>query len=710
MGTRMAFTEEERGIDETLGYPKAYTKLCKSPNLLGPYSHGPPFTFIPYMLQPQEALKIKEVNEMFPVIDPEAVPSVNPRGFVNLLWKQLDHLGNAGFDPALFRVDPYGNVLYLHADKASPLSWEIDHWFPCARGGKTVPSNLRIVQSHVCKKKGHKLEFLIPWWDLQIGISVNQFLSIFASKGSDYRKRAFSFLFAEGGNEELNAVQSVEAHAFPQHFNEAGKKSGLAPAAIVSTRSSDVSVLKPVDINRSTRPTYPMIAAMKFQHKKDNGSLDPNISKENSNPNVDSDFSVNPHFSIAMARDSLRRRDEARKKQLAEMEEIDGEVEKLKERNEEERVEIQGLEELLIKKKRRAEKCRHLAEAQAQYKSMLEKMIRDAMHQSVVYKEQLRLNQAAANALMARLEAQRSICDSSENELRRKFKQRDEMETQIKQFCDKSRKRSRVENHDAAFSEGRQDLRSRFSSRRHGRKPLTKELRVFLEEEQRASETGDEKLSLNKNRVRRFSLVERGSTSVNEKLETLSIRDFNDIKGKGPLVREPPYKLDMEKLRRHTIDSISKNEIDEEEEENEEHMNEIGRGNVDKWLQMLIDNSQEDPMTDDITAPSDEITEVEKAYSDSDSKKTKVNAARKSFHVREIEERKVVDLPRTESTRAFRSLPSSPSSVILGMKKGVDCIGRKPKVVGEDEEYGYLDSNSVNNGKFVKAIKKALIK
>nr|AAT58844.1 hypothetical protein [Oryza sativa Japonica Group] len=56
--------------------------------------------------------------------------AANPRGFVNLLCKQLDHLGNARFDPALFRVDAYGNVLYLHADTASPLAWDIDHWFP----------------------------------------------------------------------------------------------------------------------------------------------------------------------------------------------------------------------------------------------------------------------------------------------------------------------------------------------------------------------------------------------------------------------------------------------------------------------------------------------------------------------------------------------------------------------------------------------------
>jgi hypothetical protein len=328
---------------------------------------------------------------------------------------------------------------------------------------------------------------------------------------------------------------------------------------------------------------------------------------------------------------------------------------------------------------------------------------------SVVYKEQLRLNQAASNALMARLEAQRSICDTSENELRRKFKQRDELETQIKQFSDKPRKRSRTEDNNATFSEARQDLHSRFPSRRHGRKPPTKELRVFLEEEQRASEADEGNFNLNKNRIRRFSLVERGSTPVSDELETLSIRDFNDVKGKGPFVQEPPYQLDMDKLRRRTIDSISVNEIEEEEDLG--HMNEIGRGNVDRWLQMLIDDSQEYPLTEDITAPSEEINEIEKTKSESDLKQSEMIASRKSFHVSEREEKKIVELSRIESTRGFRSLPSSPSSMFLGMKKGVDCIGRKPKVVGEDEEYGYFDcSDSANNLKIVKAIKRALIK
>jgi hypothetical protein len=47
------------------------------------------------------------------------------------LFVTLLDFRNAGFDPAVIRVDPYGNVLYFHADKASPLAWEIDHWFPC---------------------------------------------------------------------------------------------------------------------------------------------------------------------------------------------------------------------------------------------------------------------------------------------------------------------------------------------------------------------------------------------------------------------------------------------------------------------------------------------------------------------------------------------------------------------------------------------------
>lgn len=52
-----AFTEEERAVDDALGYPKAYARLCRAgaSGALGiPYAHGPPGAFLPYVLQPHE--------------------------------------------------------------------------------------------------------------------------------------------------------------------------------------------------------------------------------------------------------------------------------------------------------------------------------------------------------------------------------------------------------------------------------------------------------------------------------------------------------------------------------------------------------------------------------------------------------------------------------------------------------------------------------
>ncbi|KAE8793375.1 hypothetical protein D1007_31959 [Hordeum vulgare] len=91
-GSMAAFMEEEMAVDDVLGYPKAYARLCRAGTRGGalclPYTHGSPGAFLPYVLQTHEA-----------------APTANPCGFANLLWKQLNHLGNAGFDPALFHVD-----------------------------------------------------------------------------------------------------------------------------------------------------------------------------------------------------------------------------------------------------------------------------------------------------------------------------------------------------------------------------------------------------------------------------------------------------------------------------------------------------------------------------------------------------------------------------------------------------------------------------
>ncbi|OEL15104.1 hypothetical protein BAE44_0023879 [Dichanthelium oligosanthes] len=817
-----AFTEEEKAVDDAMGYPKAYARLCRGGGggaAVGlPYGHGPPHAFLPYVLQPHEALRVKDLNEMFPVTDAEAPPTANPRGFANLLWKQLDHLGNAGFDPALFRVDAYGNVLYLHADSASPLAWDIDHWFPCARGGKTVPSNLRIVQWQVCRKKHNKLEFLMPWWDLQLGVSVNQFLSIFASKNSDFRNRAFAFLFADGSSEELSSLQVVEAHVFPQHFSEMTRKVGLAPAAIVSTRASDNSVLKSLDANRPLRPNYPLIASKKFMGEKDeNVNLaisghGPNSTKENNNPDADGYIS-NPHFSIAMARDSLRQREEAKKKQ-AELTELENEANELKQKNEEERVAIQGLEALLIKRKRRVEKCRRLAEAQSNYKAVLEKMIRDAMHQSVVYKEQLRLNQAATSTLMARLEAQRAMCDSSETELRKKYQQRDDLERQVKP----ERKRYRVD--DGLLEERRSESVKYLSARRLRSSPLKQELRVFLEEDQRNSEAyisiGEEEIgegtstrtsAFGNTRNESLKVInfprrshsieqntvdsERGRTLVREKLEELAIKGRHrsrrrerketmasrgtgtpmrsrDDKGKATMRQcyesetekyhasetfsvprtsslppSPPYRaVGIYGTPRYPTDQsmlMQKNEVLHHQRvprsEDDENMNHIGKGNVDKWLHMLMDNQQEGPgvyhssdehgndeenasdeqkmqnrideesCRNEITECSDEIVELE----DDIASDQGTARCRNTFGIKEREEKKIW-FPRSDSSRGFRSLPSSPSK-ILGMRRGVECIGRKPKVAGDDDcRYGYDDSVSTSSSKFLSRCKQAIKK
>ncbi|KAK4744264.1 hypothetical protein SAY87_010576 [Trapa incisa] len=367
-----AFTEQEMEVNEHLGFPQAYASLCLGRSDM-PYNLGPPFTFTPYALQSDEVLKVEDLELMFPIIDPKAKPTVKPKIFISLLWKQLDHLGNAGFDPAAIRVDPYGNVLYFHADSASPLAWDIDHWFPCSRGGLSVPSNMRILQWQACKRKHNNLEFLIPWWDLQLGVSVNQFLSIFASSNSDFRQRAFSFLFSDGENEEVNHSQSVNGHSFPNHFLEAKEKIGLAPAAIVvsvsrrqsPSREVSSSVLKSLDHNKQLWPHHAAIASRKVK-----------LMKENENP----DQGLNAYQAIVMARDSLKQKEEM-KKLLTGIHENDNEVIQTKRKNEEDKLAIQDLELALIKRRRRAEKCRRLAEAQSSYRTILEKMIRDAMHQ-----------------------------------------------------------------------------------------------------------------------------------------------------------------------------------------------------------------------------------------------------------------------------------------------------------------------------------------
>ncbi|PON66392.1 trichohyalin [Parasponia andersonii] len=727
MAVDYAFADEDMEIDETVGYPRAYARLCRDRGA-GPYGHGPPFTFMPYCLHEHEFVRAMELDHIFPIIDPKAKQTGKPKLFVSLLWKQLNHLGNAGFDPAVIRVDTYGNVLYFHADSASPLAWDIDHWFPCSRGGLTVPSNLRILQWQACKKKHNKLEFLIPWWDFQLGISVNQFLSIFASSNSDFRHRAFSFLFSEGENEELNSSQTVDSHSFPQHFVESKEKLGLAPAAIVASRRESYPsslALQSLDYNR-LRPRSPALGARKAKTSS---------SKENENP----DFYTNPYHALVMARDSMKQREETSKMQ-AEIQKLDNEVSEMRRMNEEEKVNIQDLELALIKRRRRAEKSRKLAEAQSSYRTMLEKMIRDAMHQSVIYKEQVRLNQAASAALMARLEAQKAICDASEKELHKKYKQRDELEKQIRPEWEQARKRSRMD--DTLIEERDQKPVLLLPGIKQPRTPLHKELRVFLEEEQRASEAG---LSLSEDE-KKFRI----GSQLEKSEKNFSIDKCRD-RSKAIVVLEDDSITEHKFSASEIAEEENKHKIrfpatkEPEIEEDEESRKERGKGNVEKWLQMLLDSAQEDLLepqheiengknkTDDIIRklnlkypqkegkslkyPESEDRE-EKNVQEIDGRgkgKEKCNESEVNNAIGGVESSKASEerrsqsvgkerkLARSESFRAFRRIPSSPS-IILGMKKGVDCIGKKPMVRGDDEDY------VVGNNSFLKSSMKTIKK
>ncbi|CAN4088896.1 unnamed protein product [Withania somnifera] len=803
MAGDLVFTPEEMVIDQGLGYPKAYAKLCKDQSF-GPFSRGPPFTFTPYALPQHEVLRAKELDEMFPIVDPNAQPNTKPKIFMSILWKQLSHLGNAGFDPEVFRVDSYGNVLYYHADSASPLAWEIDHLFPCSRGGLTVPSNLRIMQWQACKKKNNKLEFLIPWWDLQVGISINQFLSIFAISNSAFRHRAFSWLFSEGESEELNASQTVDSHVFPQHFVESNEKIGLAPAAVVPSRRESFdssSALKSLDINRRPRSSTPIVAC-----KRPKTDL-----KENEDPGT----VTNPYQAIVIARDSLRHREETAKMQ-AEIQNLDDEVGELKQKTEEEKVAVQDLELILIKKRRRAEKCRRLAEAQSSYKAMLEKMIRDAMHQSVVYKEQVRLNQAAAKALMARLEAQRAICDSAERDLHRRFKQRDELEQHIRPDWDQTRKRSRMnEFQDEEGDEKSLIILPGSSSRAelenndkrvlclpgmNSKDSMHKELRVFLEEEQKEYEA---RLSLNggqeKETHHRISMGISSGLSNNATVQAKD-EDPTDQKVQNIEIKEEEEEMTCY-LRFPTFHET------EREEEDEERRKRRGKGNVEKWLQMLLDNSHEptnygiqtaeenESGTKTPHAGEDETDEIEhtitklnikypqkemkisksedakqlqkvenrkEAVQQEETKRQEVveMAARESFSnrgngkkeertdlkdqnllcrnpppyrliperrasdvgsaskgvrrssscertARKSEKEKERELLRSDSVRLFRRIPSSPSLLLSGMKKRVDCMRKKPSVVGDDSDEGQVGGNSFIKSS-IKTIKRAV--
>lgn len=441
-----------------------------------------------------------------------------------------------------------------------------------------------------------------------------------------------------------------------------------------------------------------------------------------------------------------------------------------------------------------------------------------------MYKEQVRLNQAAANALMARLEAQRAICDSAERDLHRRFKQRDELEQQIRPEWDQTRKRSRMDEFPGGERDEKthlllpgscskaefekDDMRVLCLSEMNPKDIMHKELRVFLEEEQKAYEA---RLSLNGGQERETHRISIGIPSDRSNNTNLQVKDEDPT----------DQKVQNNEIQEEEEDEITCNRgfptfhETERQEEDEESRQQRGKGNVEKWLQLLLDNSEEptdfgiktaeenDSGKRTLNAEKDETNEIdgtitklnikypqkemkisesedaeipgdvklpqkvqnekEDVHQEEETKREEVvqMAARKSFSnrgngkkevrtelkgqnllcrnpppysliperrasdvgsaskgvgrssscertARKSEKDKERELLRSDSVRLFRRIPSSPSLLLSGMKKRVDCMRKKPSVVGDDSDESLVGGNMGFIKSSIKTIKKAV--
>lgn len=299
-----------------------------------------------------------------------------------------------------------------------------------------------------------------------------------------------------------------------------------------------------------------------------------------------------------------------------------------------------------------------------------------------MYKEQLRLNQAATSALMARLEAQRAICDASGNELRRKFNQRDKLERQVRPcWEEQARKRSRMDY--ALFEERNEDCVK-------GWTPLKKELRVLLEEEQRASEAGlsslgveeedddDEAIKSTKALVPAKSLIgDNDEKFLNNKLKHLAIREVGSCSKTNEIHEEGD---DESRKKKPSFPQRHRNDGEDEEQRKQ-----IGKGNVEKWLQMMLENADEgssSPEKKESNRGEASTAETVCRLSEMNPEKEEIrylrlekpleersaaSACRKSFDVNEREVSRGGGGGVVASSRGFRSVPSSPS-MMFGMR------------------------------------------
>lgn len=313
---------------------------------------------------------------------------------------------------------------------------------------------------------------------------------------------------------------------------------------------------------------------------------------------------------------------------------------------------------------------------------------------------------------MARLEAQRAICDAAEKDLHKKYKQRDDIEKQIRPEWEHGRKRSRIDDY-ATLEE--RDIKPALylPGPSRPRTPSHKELRVLLEEEQRASGVDFRAIEEQKREDKEEKMKMPAKNDTEEKLEehtasSVALDEENSIE-------QRLEKLKISEGKRSCSISFTEKEIEEDEEIRQQR----GKGNVEKWLQMLLENSQqpeernENGRTEEniiqqlnqkfpqkefriskvsdsqlqlledkneLTDEEDRMENESKSVMPTGQKNYSEEACTPNVEGMEKKEqhKKEKRLPRSESARTLRRIPSSPSLLFGGIRKGVDYIRKKP--------------------------------
>ncbi|KAJ8452015.1 hypothetical protein Cgig2_016596 [Carnegiea gigantea] len=229
----------------------------------------------------------------------------------------------------------------------------------------------------------------------------------------------------------------------------------------------------------------------------------------------------------------------------------------------------------------------------------INKPTRPSPIRSIVYKEQGRLNQAATSALMARLEAQKAIRGSAEKELQKRLNQRDDLEKQMQPKWE-ARKRSRTDNDDDAQCEEKNDKTDKtlisLPKTTKTKMRLHKEQRVLLEEEQKLLEAFLSLIEERKGEERQEEEEELKQQS-NEPLRLTLGQDTSEDQVED--VNEDEGTSQSHRIQRSKL------------QEDEESRKEKGKGNVEKWLQILLENTGENDLSPPKTVQESDLSKTD---------------------------------------------------------------------------------------------------